>query len=607
MRSESIIVLAFFLLINSCGPMPIVTPYGKDQDARLFDRARRSFHNKDFKKALALYNEYLIKYPDKPLAPKAIMQKGEIFRRRKDYKAATASYQYLINKYAETKEAPKAMARILSIMFDQGKYQQLLEKARKFIDTAGPYADKSEIFLLMGDAYMALSSPVNAVYFYDKAGRMGTIPKEKYLLPRLTRVIEQLQADGILTLMERVKDGTTRGYLMYYLALKQIENKNYKDGLSTVNQFIAMFPDHDLADRAKLLRDELKERYGISGKKQKTIACLLPLSGSYKFYGNKALKGIELAIGAGNASFVNLIIKDTGSSPDQAVAAVKELALDNPIAIIGPIITARAAATVARDMGIVMITLTQKSGISQMGDNIFRNFITPEMQVKAVASYAVESLGLTRFAMLYPNEKYGITYSDFFQREIIFLGGTVTSAQAYDTDLADFRKPISKLAKNRDFEAIFIPDEPSKTGLILPQLAFYNITGVYLLGTNLWHSDKLINMAGKYAQGAVVPEIFFAKSRSPQVKAFIDDFKQNFGYAPGFIEALAYDTASMLIDVLTQREILSSDDLKKELFTIKDYPGVTGPTSFTMTGDADKKLYLLRIQGNGFVEIEQGM
>ncbi len=607
MRFGLLIILAFLLLINSCGPKPIVSPYGENPADRLFARGQRNFQNRDFNKALALYNEYLVKYPDGPLAPKAIMQRGEIFRYQRDYKSAVSSYQYLINKYPKSKETPKAMARILSIMFDQGKYEDLLEKAREFISITGPGADKSGIFLIMGDAYMVLSSPVNAVYFYDRAALRKNIPREKYLLPRLTRAIEQLKREEIFTLMGKVKESSIRGYLMYYLALRQIEEKNYKDSLSTLDQFIAMFPGHDLTDRAKILRDELKERYGISGERRLTIGCLLPLSGSYEVYGNRALKGIELALGTDGSSFVNLVIKDTGSSPDQAMAAVKELAMENALAIIGPIITAQPAANIAQDMGIVMITLTQKSEISQLGDNIFRNFITPEMQVKAVASYAVESLGLTRFAMLYPNEKYGITYSDLFQREIIFLGGTVTAAHAYETNLADFSGPISKLARNRDFEAVFIPDEPSKTGLILPQLAFHDVTGIYLLGTNLWHSDKLIKMAGKYAQGAIIPEVFFAQSNSPRVKTFIDDFKQSFGEAPGFIEALAYDTASMLLDVLKQREISSPDDLKKELLTIKDYPAVTGPTSFTMTGDAEKKLYLLRIEGDHFVEIEQDM
>ena len=50
-----------------------------------------------------------------------------------------------------------------------------------------------------------------------------------------------------------------------------------------------------------------------------------------------------------------------------------------------------------------------------------------------------------------------------------------------------------------DFEAIFIPDSPGKTGLIVPQLAYFDIKDVYLLGTNLWHSDALIKIADQYA------------------------------------------------------------------------------------------------------------
>ena len=52
-----------------------------------------------------------------------------------------------------------------------------------------------------------------------------------------------------------------------------------------------------------------------------------------------------------------------------------------------------------------------------------------------------------------------------------------------------------------DFDAVFIPDTYNMVGLIAPQLRFYGIEDVLLLGTNLWHSGHLMEMARKYVQG----------------------------------------------------------------------------------------------------------
>ena len=63
-----------------------------------------------------------------------------------------------------------------------------------------------------------------------------------------------------------------------------------------------------------------------------------------------------------------------------------------------------------------------------------------------------------------------------------------------------------------DFEAIFIPDVYSQVGLIAPQLAYYDVTGIKLLGTNLWNSPKLVEMAAPYLQGSIFVDGFLART-----------------------------------------------------------------------------------------------
>ncbi len=44
--------------------------------------------------------------------------------------------------------------------------------------------------------------------------------------------------------------------------------------------------------------------------------------------------------------------------------------------------------------------------------------------------------------------------------------------------------------------------------------------------------------------------------------------------------------------------------MKLAIMELKDFPGVTGRTSFDETGDVSKQIYLLKIKGGRFVQVE---
>ena len=154
-----------------------------------------------------------------------------------------------------------------------------------------------------------------------------------------------------------------------------------------------------------------------------------------------------------------------------------------------------------------------------------------------------------------------------------------------------------------DFDAIFIPDEPSKAALIAPQLAYWDVNHVLLMGTNLWHSEQLIATARDYVQDAIFADVYYAKSFNQNVQQFIKLCEKLHGESPGAFEGLAYDTAMIAFQTAANLKVQSRKDLRDRLSQISNYDGVTGLTSFNANGDAWKKLYLLQIDGPNFVEV----
>jgi len=156
-----------------------------------------------------------------------------------------------------------------------------------------------------------------------------------------------------------------------------------------------------------------------------------------------------------------------------------------------------------------------------------------------------------------------------------------------------------------DFDAVFIPDAPKKAGLVIPQLAYYDIRDIVLMGTNLWNSKALLQMSGEFMKDTLITDAFFAESPSEQVQAFVASFQDAYGKVPGIIEALAYDSALMLLQTMRQAATDSRRDLKNALMQLEGFEGVSGPTGFSSNGEADKNLQMLRIKRGRFVQAQR--
>jgi len=484
----------------------------------------------------------------------------------------------------------------------------------------------------------------DAIYYYAQALDLAQGGAREKIIVKLKEALRQLSSDDMVILLPRLQDNIASGYLLFQLGTNQVNEGRYEQAIDIISTLIRKFPNHEHSDKARKLLEEIQnkptyERY--------TVGCLLPLSGRYQLYGQKMLNGVQLALEQFTSQRpelnIRLIIKDTGSDSEQTVRAVRELTDKGTAAIIGPIVAAEAAAAEAQAAGIPIITLTQKKHIPSIGDWVFRNFITPQMQAKSLVSFALNTLRVKNFAILYPNENYGNTFMNLFWDELNAQGGRVVGVEAYQTDQSDFTGPITKLTKGRhkvsenlkenlsgnvtpdnftpiddrwesgvavvesvptfDFEAIFIPDAPKKVGLILPQLAFHDIENVYLIGTNLWHSHALIRMAQQYAQGAICTEGFFAQSDLVNVQNFTRQYEETFQTTPDFMAAISYDTAMLLFQIISRPNVIYRSAIKYGLMNLNAFQGVTGSTSFDNTGEVYKQLFILQLQQDRFVEI----
>ena len=659
-----ILLLCFYLVLGACvakPPVPTGPPsVGAEED--LFLAAENMFEAGYYPEALDAYSGYVDQYPERPLAPAALMKIAKIKSILGEYAEARWAYMRLISEYPRSSFNPDARVGILYAYYQEANYPQVIEQASDVLRSIDSEFHAFQTYALVGDAYMAMESPADALKYYLEARQRATVFEQESINQKIKASITQLDSEKISGLIDEIDEEEPRAFLMFQLGLSYAMAEKYDDALIALENFLDRFPEHENTSWAEDLLKQIKQSALFN---RYTIGCLLPLSGPYQSVGYRALKGIELALDRFSAQTggpqMHIIVKDSGGSPDQTRRVMQELINERVAAIIGPIVTAEVAAVEAQENKIPIITLTQKDNITSIGNYVFRNFITPEMQVNAIADFTTASLGLNRFAILYPDETYGITFMNLFWDRLIENGGKVVGLESYNPEHTDFADSIKKLVglyykipedlkevaelsaeeegdspqesqadsdqrfdqdsadenqekKNEkeeepeaivDFDAIFIPDSPKAAGLIIPQLAFYDVRDIYLLGTNLWHSNTLIKMAPQYVQGAIMPDGFFAGSAAPAVQDFVKTFEDTYEEKPGFIEAIVYDSAMMLFSVLIQPDLRFKSELKNELLSLVDFSGITGPTYFDENGEAQKQLYLLQVKGRRFVELEQ--
>ncbi|MEA3417246.1 MAG: penicillin-binding protein activator [Thermodesulfobacteriota bacterium] len=649
-----IFITAFFFA--ACAPKQVLPPRPVyvDPGDILFAQAEELFQAKLYEKALIKHTEYLSRFPNGRLADAALIKTGAAWSNLGNNAKALSCYNRLIEDYPKSPFIPDAMVEILVMLYSEGKYNEAIKQANDIIGRKVAGINIVRTYVLLGDAHFATGFPKDAVNSYILALNKAKGPAKEPIIAKINEAAGLLGTADIIFFLTQLKDKPPAGYLMYRLGQSKAEKEKYDDAERILSQFIERFPEHENALKAQKLIEEIRKK-GVYSKY--TIGCLLPLSGPCESFGRRALKGIEFAMNQfcsqGIQPAVKLIIKDTKSDADKAAAAVRELFDEHVAAIIGPIFTAESAALAAQDKGIPIITITQKNNIADIGNYVFRNFFTPMMQVHTLVSYAIEELGLGNFAILYPDDNYGTTFMNLFWDEVTAYGGKVVGIESYNVEHTDFADPIKKLVglyyevpedirimdtlieddkdgvaedekagKNDDisedkeenkeeqepeaivdFDAVFIPDAPERAGLIIPQLAFYDVKDVYLLGTNLWHCDSLIKMARRYVQNAIMPDVFFAESSSKQVTDFVAVFKQTFKEKPEFVEAVAYDSAMILFKIVSRPDIRYRSSIKSALMNLNNFQGVTGLTSFNNNGEIKKRLYLLRIKGNKFIEL----
>jgi ABC-type branched-subunit amino acid transport system substrate-binding protein len=386
-----------------------------------------------------------------------------------------------------------------------------------------------------------------------------------------------------------------------------------------------------LKDSARQLLEEVDSIYerGRAQSDRVSIGVLLPLEGKYEKMGSRALQGILLATGAfsEDGAPVDVYVRDTGGQSAGAKAAIDDLVNKLKVrAIIGPMLssTSDAAVKYAQNKRTPIIALSQRDGLTDIGNYVFRNSLLPARQAALVASYAYNTLGNRTFVILYPRSRYGSTLARAFATEVERLGGVIINRTSYAPGSQDLNEELRDLFLIEEEEmvrgrriikeynptlvadALYIPDNYQTVSMVIPYIKYFNIEELQLLGSNGWNSPRLIELGKKGVRGAVFADGFFIGSKRDAALSFSDKYRTLYGIEPGVVASQAYDATVLLLAAISAEgyKWMDRDTLRRALVKVEGVDGSTGRISVEEGGEVTKELFLLRAERKGIVEIE---
>jgi branched-chain amino acid transport system substrate-binding protein len=339
------------------------------------------------------------------------------------------------------------------------------------------------------------------------------------------------------------------------------------------------------------------------------IGFFAPLTGPASADGYAALNAALLAVSHINAKGgvlgknLELVYYDDALNPDQAIAIARKLISDDKVvaAVSGSYSgTTLAASIVFNSSGIPLVSsYAVHPDITKNKPWVFRVGMLGEVEGKVAGYIAVSKLGARRIAVLYDDIPFGQTLASSFKAEVESLGANVVYYDKFSDKERDFTAWLTqiKAIPNLDLLAIFGYYYHSA---VLVQARNLGIT-VPIIGAEGFDSPKLIELAGKAAEGVYIVTDLDRDSKSPIVQKFLADYKNRTGIEADMVAASAYDAVTILAKAIENAGSIDPQAIKNALSKIQNFEGVTGLIQgFTAQRNAIKNIVVQVVQNGKF-------
>ncbi|MBK9040834.1 MAG: ABC transporter substrate-binding protein [Bdellovibrionales bacterium] len=494
-----------------------------------------------YERALTKLKGIVQKHPESDLADDAYILMGQIYMDRRDYRSAYESYISVVNSTVFSPRETDALLGAARALAKLGSYDEVLSLTNKCLAVQGLsdsarldiYRLRFQVLSEVGDRLDALRTLIFLAE-NDTDLKLREVHRNRAL-----DFVESHLSDPDLEIVARDKNfGFVRSIAVLRIGTLLFEQRDFSRSYDFLVEAVELAPESDISEKASNLLKQIEARRKVDPF---TVGAVLPLSGKASTYAYKTLRGIQLGLGiyGPNPSKIKLAVLDSEGNPDIARRSVERLVTeDHVIALIGSLLSKTAVAVASK---------SDELGVPSFEDRL---------------------------------EEYKHRLKEW-HKKIGSVGGRVSP-------------PEEVLQPLIDFEALFIPDGVRSVSQIAPMLAYQEVKGIKLLGTNLWNTPELAEKGEKFAEGAIFVDGLLTHDPHFRESHFFRDFVSTFQDEPGLFEVQGYDAGLVLRELIEDGE-RTRIGLTEHLAQLKAFRGVLGTLYTNKSREVERPTFPLFI------------
>lgn len=337
------------------------------------------------------------------------------------------------------------------------------------------------------------------------------------------------------------------------------------------------------------------------------LPCLCELSGSGAVSGTNFHDGAHLAVNEINAAGgilgkkIEMVDYDTATDPQTSRALVQKAIDAGAYAIMGTVYSGSTIVNmlVAKQAGVPQFTGAEAPVITERGNPyIFRTSSSAAKGVPGLTPYFQDTLKAKRVAVAWVNSEFGKGGRDAFLTEMKKAGIQVVADIPSEQGQADFAADIAKIKRaNVDAAFVYVNEEESarflkeakKQGLTVPLVGEVTLTG-----------QKVIELAGDAANGALAHVGLTTEAPTPSIQAFGEKFRKRYGRETdhngikGYVAVYAVKYVTEIVGKFDRQAL--ADKLHGLTLDVAKYPNMLLTTSWDDKGELSRESFMTQVR-----------
>lgn len=339
-------------------------------------------------------------------------------------------------------------------------------------------------------------------------------------------------------------------------------------------------------------------------------------TGSVANYGIPGEKGMKLAIKEINAEggvlgkqLQGIYEDNKGDNTEIANITTKYITRDKVAALIGDPCTGltKVAADIAQKNQVVIFSSgATGDGVVEIGDYVFRNTLLDIFAVPAVVDWMLDDQGWEKIAVITSlNNGYSTALTPVFKKSLEARNANIVIEESVNDGETDFTAQVTIL-KNSGADVLVFTGYYTEAALIMNEAQKQNLD-IKLIGGDGLYGQDLAKLGLSAVEEKVIFYCGFATDQpSAETAAFLEKYRAEYNEEPDMFSAQYYDAVYIIADAMERSGSADPTVYRDELAQLKDYPGVSGQTTFRADREPIKSpVFLMTVKDGQFALVNK--